>query len=90
MFPINSTDRLIFVNINNSYEAFIYNRRTSSYFRESLYDCTVKYWRISEKKAAMATHIIGCYKGKSLRWLKSIALILSSLKNTLEEKFLRV
>ena len=44
MFPINSTDRLIFVNINNSYEAFINNRRTSSYFRESLYDCTVKYW----------------------------------------------
>lgn len=48
MFPINSTDRLIFVNINNSYEAFINNRVTSSYFRESLYDCTVKYWRISE------------------------------------------
>ena len=23
MFPINSTDRLIFVNINNSYEAFM-------------------------------------------------------------------
>lgn len=42
MFPINSTDRLIFVNINNSYDAFINNKRTSSYFRESLF--IVKYW----------------------------------------------
>lgn len=42
MFPINSTDRLIFVNINNSYEAFINSKRTSSYFRESLF--IVKYW----------------------------------------------
>lgn len=70
MFPINSTDRLIFVNINNSYDAFINNKRTSPYFRESLYDCTVKYWRISEKKAAMATHIIGCYKGKVVEVVK--------------------
>ena len=58
------------MNINNSYEAFINKRRTSSYFRESLYDCTVKYWRISEKKAAMATHIIGCYKGKVVEVVK--------------------
>ena len=73
MFPINSTDRLIFVNINNSYEAFINNRRTSSYFRESLYDCTVKYWRISEKKAAMATHrLSGNLVGISINLCKSI------------------
>lgn len=90
MFPINSTDRLIFVNINNSYEAFIYNRRTSSYFRESLYDCTVNIGVYLKRKQQWQHILLVAIKVKSLRWLKSIALILSSLKNTLEEKFLRV
>ena len=29
----------------------------------SVYDCTVKYWRVDDEKARNATLIIGCYKG---------------------------
>lgn len=60
----NSTDKLIFVNIKNSYEAMQNNDRTNPLFRPSLYDCTRKYWLVNEEKANVVTHILGCYKGK--------------------------
>ncbi len=60
----NSTDKLIFVNIKNSYEAMLNNDRTNPLFRTSLYDCTRKYWLVNEEKANVATRILGCYKGK--------------------------
>ena len=64
MFPYNQIDKLIFVNIKNSYEAMIQNEMSNIMYRNSLYNCTVKYWRIANDKAVSATHILGCYKGK--------------------------
>lgn len=64
MLPNNTSDKLIFVNINKSYEALMNNERESPFYRDTLYDCTVKYWRIADSKANSATHILGCYKGK--------------------------
>jgi len=60
----NSADKLIFVNIRNSYEAMQNADRTHPLFRSSLYDCTRKYWLVNEEKANVVTHILGCYKGK--------------------------
>ena len=62
----NSSDKLIFVNIKVSYEAMQRNDREHPLYRTSLYDCTRKYWPISDKKYDAATHILGCYKGKVL------------------------
>lgn len=64
MFQHNKTDKLIFVNIKNSYEAMKRHETSDHFYRSSLYDCTVKYWRVAEEKASSATHILGCYKGK--------------------------
>lgn len=60
----NLTDKLIFVNIKNSYEAMINGDRNNPLFRSSLYDCTRKYWPIKVEKFDVATHILGCYHGK--------------------------
>ena len=60
----NSADKLIFVNIKNSYEAMINDDRNNPLFRSSLYDCTRKYWPIKVEKFDVATHILGCYHGK--------------------------
>ena len=59
-----SSDKLIFVNIKNSYEAMQRNDRKHPLYRSSLYDCTRKYWPIKEENFDVATHILGCYKGK--------------------------
>ena len=59
-----SSDKLIFVNIKNSYEAMRRNERKHPLYRSSLYDCTRKYWPIKEENFDVATHILGCYKGK--------------------------
>ena len=64
MFPIKNSDKLIFVNIKNSYEAMMKNDKNHELFRENLYECTRKYWRIADEKAYNATQILGCYKGK--------------------------
>ena len=64
LLSANSTDRLIFVNIKNSYEAMLNNDRRNSLFRTSLYDCTRMFWPIKDEKFDVATHILGCYKGK--------------------------
>lgn len=64
MFLHNKTDKLIFVNIKNSYEAMQRNDTSNTLYRNSLYDCTVKYWRVKDENASSATHILGCYKGK--------------------------
>ena len=58
-----SSDKLIFVNIKNSYEAMRRNERRHPLYRSSLYDCTRKYWPIKEENFDVATHILGCYKG---------------------------
>lgn len=63
MMTIDNTHRIIFVNIKNSYEAWLNNDRSNPLYRPSVYDCTVKYWQINYEKANKATHIIGCYKG---------------------------
>lgn len=60
---INASDRLIFVNIKKSYEAMINHDTTSFYYRESLKECTRKFWSVREDKANAASHILGCYKG---------------------------
>lgn len=59
-----SSDKLIFVNVKESYEAMLHDNRMHPLFRNSLYDCTRKYWQIKEEKYDIATHILGCYKGK--------------------------
>lgn len=61
---MNPYDKLIFVNIKNSYEAMLNNDRNSPLFRENLYDCTRMYWPVADAKANAATHILGCYHGK--------------------------
>ena len=63
MATINNKHRIIFVNIKNSYEAWLNNDHSNPFYRPSVYDCTVKYWRVNDEKANNATHIIGCYKG---------------------------
>lgn len=60
----NSSDKLIFVNIKESYEAMQRNDRKHPLYRCSLYDCTRKFWSIKEENFDVATHILGCYKGK--------------------------
>ena len=60
----NSSDKLIFVNIKESYEAMQRNDRKHPLYRCSLYDCTRKFWPIKEENFDVATHILGCYKGK--------------------------
>ncbi|MDE6648903.1 MAG: antitoxin VbhA family protein [Muribaculaceae bacterium] len=64
LFSGKSSDKLIFVNIKNSYEAMQRNDRKHLLYRSSLYDCTRKYWPIKEENFDVATHILGCYKGK--------------------------
>lgn len=61
---MNITDKLIFVNIKNSYEAMMNNDRNNPWFRANLYECTRKYWPVADEKASAATHILGCYHGK--------------------------
>lgn len=63
MTEIDNSDKLIFVNIKNSYEAMINNDKASPYYRENIKECTRKYWTITDSKADNATHILGCYKG---------------------------
>ena len=46
------------------------NDREYPLYRNSLYDCTRMYWPISEEKYDVATHILGCYKGKVLEVIK--------------------
>lgn len=65
MFPYNQNDKLIFVNIKNSYEAMVRNDVPPPLYRKKLYDCTVKFGAITDDKALSATHILGCYKGKA-------------------------
>ena len=59
-----SSDKLIFVNIKNSYEAMQRNDRKHPLYRSSLYECTRKYWPIKKEDFDVATHILGCFKGK--------------------------
>lgn len=59
-----TSDKLIFVNIKESYEAFKQNDKKNPLYRNSVYDCTRMYWKIADSKVSNATHILGCYKGK--------------------------
>jgi len=63
MNSFKTTDRIIFVNINNSDEAMRKNDTTSRYYRPNLKECTRKFWRVNDEKAKNATHILGCVKG---------------------------
>ena len=63
MVTIDNKHRIIFVNIKHSYEAWLNDDRSNPLYRPSVYDCTVKYWRVNDVKANNATYIIGCYKG---------------------------
>lgn len=67
---LNTSDKLIFVNIKNSYEAMLNNDHNNPLFRESLYECTRKYWPVHYEKANAATHILGCYKGKVIEVIR--------------------
>lgn len=77
MVTIRKSDKIIFVNIKNSYEALRNNDRSNPLYRDSVYNCTVKYWRIANAKASAATHILGCYKGKVIEVvrIKSISSV---------------
>lgn len=83
MFLPNKSDKLIFVNIKNSYEALQRNDTSNPLYRDSLYECTVKYWRIAEEKATSATHILGCYKGKVIEVVK-----INSVSSAISGKFI--
>ncbi len=63
MIEIDHTDKLIFVNIKKSYNAMITNDTSNPYYRNSLKECTLKFWQIKDDKAEAASHILGCYKG---------------------------
>ena len=67
MVTIMESDKIIFVNIKNSYEALRNNDRSNPLYRDSVYNCTVKYWRI------------GCYKGKVIEVvrIKSVSSVTS-------------
>ncbi|NPD81174.1 hypothetical protein HPS57_04195 [Prevotella sp. PINT] len=60
---IDPADKLIFVNIKQSYEAMLSKDTTHPLYRETIKECTRKYWPISDDKADAATHILGCYNG---------------------------
>lgn len=79
MVTIRESDKIIFVNIKNSYEALRNNDRSNPLYRDSVYNCTVKYWRIANEKASAATHILGCYKGKVIEVvrIKSVSSVSS-------------
>lgn len=62
-FPFGTTDRLIFVNIRNSYKAMMENDTSSQLYRSSLKECTEKFWRVADDKAYNATHVLGCVNG---------------------------
>ena len=70
MNKLNSSDKLIFVNINKSFEAMKSHDTSSPHSRENLKECTVKYWAVKEEKANAATHILGCYQGKVIEVIK--------------------
>ena len=70
MDKFNSSDKLIFVNIKQSFEAMKSNNTSNPYYRENLKECTVKYWAVKDEKAFAATHILGCYQGKVIEVIK--------------------
>ena len=70
MEKFSSSDKLIFVNINKSFEAMKSNDTASPHYRKSLKECTVKYWAVKDEKAFAATHILGCYQGKVIEVVK--------------------
>ena len=78
MDKFNSSDKLIFVNIKNSFEAMKSNNTSNPYYRENLKECTVKYWAVKEEKASAATHILGCYQGKVIEVVKISKVISAS------------
>lgn len=78
MEKFSSSDKLIFVNINRSFEAMKSNDTASPHYRESLKECTVKYWAVKDEKASAATHILGCYQGKVIEVVKIANVRLAS------------
>lgn len=64
------TDKLIFVNIKESYQAMMNNDQNNSLYRPNRFECTRKYWRVKYEKAQAATHILGCYQGKVVEVIK--------------------
>ena len=70
MDKFNSSDKLIFVNINKSFDAMKSNDTSSPHYRVNLKECTVKYWAVKDEKAFAATHILGCNKGKVIEVVK--------------------
>ena len=77
MDKFNSSDKLIFVNIKNSFEAMKSNNTSNPYYRENLKECTIKYWAVNDEKASAATYILGCYQGKVIEVVK-ISKVLSA------------
>lgn len=67
---MNITDKIIFVNIKNSYEAMRNKDRSNPLFRANLYECTRKYWSVPDEKASTASHILGCYYGKVIEVIR--------------------
>lgn len=80
MPKINPTDKLIFVNIKKSYEAMINHDIASPYYRDSLKECTRKFWSVNNNKAEAASHILGCYNGIVMNVIK-----ISSLSTSIDE-----
>ena len=79
MDKFNSSDKLIFVNINKSFEAMKSHNTSSPHYRENLKECTVKYWAVKEEKASAATHVLGCYQGKVIEVVKITNVKLANL-----------
>lgn len=78
MDKFNSSDKLIFVNIKNSFEAMKSNNTSNPYYRENLKECTIKYWAVNDEKASAATYILGCYQGKVIEVVKISKVISAS------------
>ncbi len=54
-------EKIIYVCINKTYQAFSMGARPKG--RETLYECTRKYWPVDPFKANQAEYIAGVYKG---------------------------
>lgn len=67
MVTIRESDKIIFVNIKNSYEALRNNDRSNPLYRDSVYNCTIKYWRIANEKPLLQPIFLGVIKEKLLK-----------------------
>lgn len=67
MVTIRESDKIIFVNIKNSYEALRNNDRSNPLYRDSVYNCTVNIGALQTKKPLLQPIFLGVIKEKLLK-----------------------